>query len=280
MRSRRVPPVLVAIAICSFAHHSLAADKADKSAFNLFNPTPRELMRDFSTDRPDVTESAYSLDAGHVQVEMSLVEYTHDDDGGDFDQFTIAPTNLKIGLTNNIDVQLVVEPYIHQRFERDNADGFGATQLRVKFNVLGNDGGDVAIAVMPFVQFPTADDDIGGGDHLEGGIIVPVAIGLPADFSLSMMAEIDALRNEAEDDYGLSLLHTISVGHPIAGELNGYIEYVGIANYELDAGYIALAGGGLTYALSDDVQLDGAIYFGISEAADDLSLALGLSFRM
>ena len=52
--------------------------QADKSDYNLFNPTPRELMREMSTDRPDTTESPYTVDAGHYQVEMSFVDYVHD----------------------------------------------------------------------------------------------------------------------------------------------------------------------------------------------------------
>jgi hypothetical protein len=44
-----------------------ATGPADKSAFSLFNPTPRELMREMSTDRPDTTESPYTVDAGHFQ---------------------------------------------------------------------------------------------------------------------------------------------------------------------------------------------------------------------
>ena len=51
----------------------------DKSRFTLFNPTPRALMRDMDTDRPDTTESPYTVDAGHVQIEFSLTEYARDD---------------------------------------------------------------------------------------------------------------------------------------------------------------------------------------------------------
>jgi hypothetical protein len=55
-----------------------ANPQADKSDYNLFHPTPRELMREMSTDRPDTTESPYSVDAGHFQLEMSFLNYTHD----------------------------------------------------------------------------------------------------------------------------------------------------------------------------------------------------------
>ena len=44
--------------------------KADKSIYTLFHPTPREWMREMSTDRPDQTESPNTVDAGHFQVEL------------------------------------------------------------------------------------------------------------------------------------------------------------------------------------------------------------------
>lgn len=40
----------------------------DKSGYSLFKPTPRQFMRELTTDRPDQTESPYTVDAGHFQV--------------------------------------------------------------------------------------------------------------------------------------------------------------------------------------------------------------------
>lgn len=273
------------------ARGAAAARSTDKSRFTLFDPTPRDLMRELSTDRPDVTESAFTVDAGHVQVELSFVEYVHDDDGGgDFDELAVLPVNLKLGLTNNTDVQLVVQPYIHQRFsgdgdDDDTADGFGATQVRLKVNLWGNDRqstqtGDTALAIMPYVQFPTADDDLGGVDHVEGGIIVPFAVALPRDWTLALMGEVDFLRDADDDGYGIGFLHTAALGRPIAGDLDGFIEYVGFAAHDLGVGYVAAAGGGLTYGIDDNTQLDAALSFGISDAADDIAARVGLSFRI
>jgi len=44
--------LLVGAAPLSFA---LAGDLPDKSRYNLFNPTPKDLLREFATDRPDKT---------------------------------------------------------------------------------------------------------------------------------------------------------------------------------------------------------------------------------
>jgi hypothetical protein len=41
------------------------AKATDKSQYNLFNPTPPALMRDFAPDRPSVTDAPYTVDPGH-----------------------------------------------------------------------------------------------------------------------------------------------------------------------------------------------------------------------
>ena len=55
----------------------------DKSIYHLFNPTPRGLLRDLSTDRPDMTESPYTVDAGRFQIEMSFADFTYDRENGE-----------------------------------------------------------------------------------------------------------------------------------------------------------------------------------------------------
>jgi hypothetical protein len=277
---------VVVLAAGRAAHGAAATGAADKSRYTLFDPTPREMMREFSTDRPDTTESPHTVDAGHFQVELSLLEYTHDSDGGaELDEYVVMPSNLKVGLLNNVDLQIVVEPYVHQRIRAggndDSADGFGATQLRLKINLWGNEGeGDTALAILPFVQFPTADEEIGGVDDVEGGIAIPLSVKLPHEWDLGLMAEVDFLRDVNDEGYGTSFLHTAALGHGITEKLAGFVEYVGVANHDLGVGYMAHVGGGVTYGVTDDVQLDAAMYFGLSEDADDFTARVGVSFRI
>ena len=71
-------PALLSILVLT-ATAVLAADPApDKTQYNLFNPTPPQWLREMSTDRPDKTERAYTVDAGHFQIEMDLVNYSYD----------------------------------------------------------------------------------------------------------------------------------------------------------------------------------------------------------
>ena len=249
-----------------------------KSQYHLFNPTPRGAMRELSTDRPDVTESAYTVDAGHFQVELSFVEYTRD--GGGFEEWAVLPSNLKVGLLNNVDLQLVLTPYVEQEVDdaRD-ASGFGDTQLRLKVNLWGNDGGTTALAVMPYVQLPTGDDDLSSND-VEGGIIVPLAVGISDRWGVNFMAEVDLVRDAADEEYETEFLHTASVSYGVTDRVGSYAEYIGIASTEDDLDYRVLLGVGMTYGVSDNVQLDAGVNVGLTDEADDVRVFAGMSFRL
>ena len=69
------------------------------------------------------------------------------------------------------------------------------------------------MAVMPFIQFPTAAGAIGGVNDVEGGIIFPMAVSLPREWTLGLMAEIDFLRDEADEGYGTAFVQTATISH-------------------------------------------------------------------
>jgi len=97
------------------------------------------------TDGPGSTESPYTVDAGHFQVEMTLVSYLYDGIVRRRDAAIRGvghrTQNLKIGLLNQLDVQLLLEPYnVHYESEdgtRVTRRGYGDTTVRVKYNFLG-----------------------------------------------------------------------------------------------------------------------------------------------
>lgn len=261
-----------------------ADTKTDKSNYHLFNPTPREEMREMSTDRPDLTESPYTVDAGHIQVEMSMFEIGHDAEKGESTRsYSVAPTNIKLGLNNSTDIQFVFSPYERERSSGPGGvvrtEGFGdGTLIRLKRNIWGNDEGSSAFGVMPFIKFPTGNGSL-SNDHVEGGFITLYAHELPCDMSLGTMLEVDAEYNDARDSYGSSYLHTATVGFPIIGDLGGYLEYAGVIPNRTGGGYQALISSGLNYQVSRDILLDAGTRIGLSKSAEDQFWFTGLSFR-
>ena len=258
----------------------------NKNSYHFFNPVPRELMREMSTDRPDKTESAYTVDAGHYQLEMSFLDYTYDhqnSEGTDLrvDNFSFAPINLKIGLLNNADVQFVLDPYLYEHNEgegeKETKRGFGDLQTRLKVNFWGNDGGASAFAMMPFVKFPTNTNDL-GNSAVEGGIILPLSVSLPADWGMGVMTEFDFNRND-DKDYYTDFINSITFSHQIVGDLDGYMEFFSSFNEEDDSPWIGTVDLGLTYAVSNDIQIDGGVNLGVTQSADDYNPFLGISMR-
>ncbi|MFN7139062.1 MAG: transporter [Limisphaerales bacterium] len=265
------------------------ATAADKGQYTLFNPTPRELMRPMSTDRPDITESPRTVDAGHFQIEADLVSYSYDRYNTTFggertEGFSVATANLKIGLCNNTDLQLVVPTYNWERVKDrstgavERNSGFGDLITRLKINIWGNDEGSTAFGVMPFVKFPTAQDGLGNNAY-EGGVTLPFAAELPGGWDLGLMAEVGIIRDEAGSGYHPEFLNTIALGRDLIGNLGGYVEFFSIVSTESGSDWVGGIGTGLTYAINDDLQLDAGVNIGLTRTANDFNPFVGVSWR-
>ena len=255
---------------------------SDKSGYSLFNPTPDGQLRDMSTDRPDKTESPYTVDAGRLQVETDLVAYTHDRrDGVTTRAFDVMPFNLKIGLTNSSDLQVVYGAFSHVRTSGGGASetdrGFGDLVVRYKQNLWGNDGGKTAFAVMPFVKIPTSTLS-DANDDVEGGVIVPLAVDLGSGMGLGLMTEVDLLKAEG-GGYEPTFVNSATISFELTERLGLYVEGFVERSAERGAETIVTVDTGFTYAVTDHLQLDAGANIGVTKAADDLNVFVGLSQR-
>jgi len=278
----------IAALLALWAISSAAFAERNKSEFNLFNPTPPDLMREFTTDRPDKTESPYTVDAGHMQLEMDLVSYSYDrrnpqHEARRVQTLNILSTNFKIGLLNNLDFQLVSDNFLWFREEdlrtnqADETTGAGDTTLRFKLNLWGNDGGKSAFGLMPFVTFPTATNDLGVQDT-EFGLILPLALSLPHDFSVGLMTEFDFVRDE-RDDLNFIWVNSATVSHEIVKKLDGYVEIFTAVDPDRTSSAEITFDFGVTYAVNENVQLDAGLNIGVTREPDDWNPFVGLSIR-
>ena len=244
-------------------------------------PVPRELMRSLSADRPDGTESPYTVDAGHWQLEVSFIEYSRDD-GADAEAWALFDSNVKLGLTDQIDLQLLFGLYTDEEIDppgpaRQELEGFGDVTVRMKVNLWGNDGGPTAFGLMPFVKIPTGTEL--SNDEVEGGLIASLAWAAGPSWGLGFMAEADAVHDGMDDDHDIELVHTAVAGFELAGQFGGYVEYIGVTSSDGDVGSRASLSAGVTYGVSDDVQLDAGLRVGLNDAAEDLVLFTGFTAR-
>ncbi len=277
--------VLIAVSGVRAAAQAANSVSPDKSGCNLFNPVPENLMRELSPDRPDKTESPYTVDAGHFMLEMDFANYTYDkSDGTTTKAWNIAPFNVKVGLLNDIDLQFVFDDYLNVRTENRAADatatqsGVGDFTTRLKINLWGDDGGKTAFALLPFVEFPTSTDNL-GNDAVEGGVIFPLAVKLPGDFDLGLETAFSCLRDDNDNNYHADFINSITLDHGIIGKLSGYLEFFSDISAESHSSWIGTVDTGLEFLLTENVQLDCGCNFGVTRAADDFNPFAGITVR-
>lgn len=222
-----------------------------------------------------------------MQVELDLFAYAREDKsvaGGRLrlEELRVLPVNLKLGLNDKTDLQLLIAPYVRQTVTdrsagvRDRTSAFGDVTLRLKRNLLGNDGGDTALALMPFVTLPTSAD--GGADSAEFGLIVPLAIAVADRVGIGLMTEID-FREGGTKGHTATFVNSATISFDLNDRLGAYTELFTERGSERGARWIVTGDIGMTYAMSDDLQFDAGVNLGLTDAADDVEIFVGVSRR-
>jgi Putative MetA-pathway of phenol degradation len=275
---------LFAVILLGWSSHSFADPWAtDKGNYSIFNPTPDDDMRAFSTDRPTKSNSAYTVDAGHFQYESDVGVFGYGSSGGtQTHQWTILDPTFKMGLTNNVDAELQVTPYKSivstNVMGSTNVSGVGDTIVRVKANVFGNDHGPVSLALLPYVKLPTANSDLGNG-KTEGGIILPMSVGAPLGFTIIVMTEGDYLKDASVPGYHVAFDLLVNVSHPLGRRWTVYSEaYTSQSFHASDASSTTLDEA-LSYAWTSNLQLDVGGNFSLHNASPRTQLYAGLAQR-
>ncbi|MGP8167049.1 MAG: transporter [Steroidobacteraceae bacterium] len=274
----------LALALSAFAVLAIADDAPpDKSDFTLFNPTPDADMRSFNTDRPPKANSPYTVDAGHFQYETDIAVFGYGNtDGVQTHDWIVVDPTLKLGLTNTIDAELQITPYeavaTTSAGVTSSVSGIGDTVARLKINVLGDDRGAVAVALLPYVELPTARSGLGSGG-VEGGLILPISISAPGGFTVIVMPEGDYLKDAAGGGYHVAFDFLINVSHALDQRWTLYGEIFTTQSFQTQYQSIYTLDAALTCALTPSMQLDFGGNFSLNGVAPRTQLYAGLSQR-
>lgn len=261
-----------------------------KGTYSIFHPVPQDKLREFDTDRPDQATGPHTVDAGHVYVEMDLANYTRDRHNAertptDVDQWNVAPVSVRIGLLPNVELDLLYDGYFNRR-TRDRStrqtqteSGFGDLTVRSKINFFGNDGGKFAFGIFPLLRFPTSTADL-ASHSVEGGLGLAFSAKLPGEFSVTVSASFEVIRNSTDAYYAGDYLQAISVSHGLGiKNLSAFVEFANEISSESPSPAACQVDTGLIYQLGENVQLDLDCNFGVTREAPDLVPFAGLAVR-
>ncbi|GAA5084534.1 hypothetical protein GCM10023210_04440 [Chryseobacterium ginsengisoli] len=239
-------------------------------------------MREMETDRPDVTESPYTVDAGHLQYETDLVRLINEkSDLLKTSTLLINQANLKIGITGSTAIQIGWQSYGRQKETEigsgsvTTTDGIGDVTLRIKQNLIGNDHGNFALAVLPYVKFPTSKYD--EESRFEGGLIVPMSYKFPDEWKLGLQVEVDRLKDLDQPAMHTEFLQTLTISHPLFKGIDGIAETYYTYDFKAHqlSNYINAA---IQIDVAKDFKLDAGMNYGIQNTAAK-HYFIGVSYR-
>lgn len=262
------------LCVAGFTVSAQENDPESKKSYNLFRPVPKSEMRAFSIDRPDVTESPMTVDAGHFQFEGDIFKIITANQGTSQRAFSFVNGLYKIGLSDSWDIQIGLELYnIYQDAEHNTYEkGYGNTTLRLKHNFWGNNGDTrTALGMIPYVTFPTSPVDT----EIIYGIGFPFSYTITDSFGAGAQFQFDFIP-DSEGRHQLSYLQTIVVGGKLVGDFDFYVEGQGVFSNDTN---IYSVNGGLIYNVTRNVKVDVATNLGLVEEALT-RVYLGLSFRI
>lgn len=234
-------------------------------------------------DRPGLGTPACVLAAGQGMAELGLAEWDHSGDAATReDDFNFGQMLVRYGIGGNTELGLGFDGYASNRL-RDRTSGLvtrsrggGDMTLFVRHNLSGGDG---PVAVHGFVTLPTGRAGIGAGDW-GAGLLVPVDLTLPQGFELDLTPELDAAVNDSGKGRHFAWGGVLGLGHALGPKV-GIEAEVAAWRHDDPAGAYTDARSALSLAWQPgkDWQIDVETDFGLSSAAPDHALIVGLARR-
>ena len=267
-----------------------ARDRTDKSQYNLFNPTPNDLLRPFSSSRPDQTTGAHSVDAGHYYLETGVayslgLGATRTDTWNYFQS-----THVRAGLTNNIELELVWSGLDETRTralgtsgKRGNSDIVGSTNLtlRTRLVLIGNDSEKFAFSIDPEIILPTQSHHT-DSEYVQSDIIFCASFKLPLGFSATVNAEPAIMRNMADTDNEFAFVSGVTLYHNLfrkQDRVQLYLEYYDTLVTGPGSTDARQADVGVRWRPLPNLQFDAGCNFGVSADAPDYQPFVGIATR-
>ncbi|MEM0963525.1 MAG: transporter [Bacteroidota bacterium] len=235
-----------------------------------------------ATDRPGFGFSPLVVDRGTVQVEAGLPQASRLNFvsldvgiGGSATTYSF-PVLLRYGVTDAVEIRLGSSVYdvIDVSVAPPNTDfgssngnpGLDVIEVGAKIQLATN--GPI-IALLPSVLIPTTEaNDIGAAVRAIAGWSLSPTVGLTTILGATYAnGEPDAIIvGEAVAVLGTSLTDALSV-------------YAELAAFTSENATPVFGGGGLTFLVTPDVQLDASFDLGLTDEAENLLLGAGASIR-
>jgi Putative MetA-pathway of phenol degradation len=238
--------------------------------------------RGLCAERPGLATPPCTVDAGHLQIETGIGDWTHDRSRAErSDAVTVGETELRYGVTDDFEARVGWTPYgwVRTRDRRTDEtardDGVGDLTLGVKANPI--DLGALSIALLPFATAPTGRRPIGAGDW-GFGLLAPVAYQLLEGVDLEVTPEVDAAVDGDGTGRHVAFGGPVGLDADVTKHLALAAEVAAVRDREPSHHTTSvLAGFSAGWRPRDDWQLDVGVNLGLDRDAPDVEVYTGIA---
>jgi len=228
---------------------------------------------------PLITDDAGTMGAGKGQLEMNG-EYGHDKEDGVTSTKTEGAAILSFGLSDTVDL-VVGLPYQHLRVKEPDAtmheNGISDTAIEVKWRFYEHD--DLSLAIKPGLTLATGDDEkgLGAGKTNYSLFFIASQEMAPWAFHLNLgYIRHENTLDEAKDIWHASLASSLALTEDLHAVANIGIEKNPVKLTDTDPAFFLV---GLIYSLSEHVDLDCGVKYGLNASETDYTLLAGLTWK-
>lgn len=289
MRSVALPLLLLAGLSAASAQEDERGEgegaKDDKGRYTLFDPVPDDKRRAYNPDRPGLSHDPTTVDAGHVQIETGGFEHVWDPRGAGEKttrRWIYAAPTARVGVLNWLEFQAGVPIYNVLREtssdDRTRASGFGDVNVGAKLNLLGNDGGDHILALLPNVKIPSAARGL-GNDRAEYFLAAPYNYNITKELALTIEPSVAALRNDANTRYRDSYGLIVGLDQTLFKTVVASIEVQSQISSDRKTATTWAVSPSVAWFATKDLQLDAGLVVGLNKATPRWDPYVGVSMR-
>ncbi len=228
--------------------------------------------RGFVTDHPGPIDGAKTAPEGKFRIESNVYSVYKEISSSVTNQSTTYGNFfLTRGMTQDSEIQIGIDGIKNMKYGSSDENGLGAFTFRYKYNLVGNDSGPIAIAVMPKLVYT----DRFSGNLFAGGVNLPFYLFLPQGWCLAVMPVWDYIR--LSDSSGTSqYLLPIVLTYDLTSNFSVFIQHTLTFDSRWDA--TSLKGLGFAYRPISNLQIDTEFDTGSVDDVSVLKYTLGFSY--
>lgn len=230
------------------------------------------------TDRPDATESPNALARGFLQIETGAAFETFKDASIETEHLTYNTTLLRYGLLNNLELRIGWD-FVEGRNKvngttlDDVTSGFNPLLFGFKTHIAKENGWFPDIGFLGHLYLPFT----AGTDYKPETTGVDFRFAFTHTISDNSSLSYNLGAEWGNDSPEAAYIYTIAYGYGITEKLGVYVELYGDLPENSKSNH--LWDGGLTYLVSNNLQLDATVGSSITKG-QDLLISAGFSLRI